>query len=91
LVIRKLFCPAECQYCDLGGGASPKRIMNYLFWMIMGKKNEILDLSFDFALEIIKLVKYLKSNLLKALILMQRVNYLPFIRIGFYPISGYIK
>ena len=26
------------------------------------KKNEILDLSFDFALEIIKLVKYLKAN-----------------------------
>ena len=28
----------------------------------MGKKNEILDLSFDFALEIIKLVKHLKVN-----------------------------
>ena len=28
----------------------------------MEKKNEILDLSFDFALEIIKLVKYLKSK-----------------------------
>ena len=28
----------------------------------MGKKNEILDLSFDFALEIINLVKYLKVN-----------------------------
>ena len=26
------------------------------------KKNEILDLSFDFALEIIKLVKYLKAS-----------------------------
>jgi len=26
--------------------------------MMMGKKNEILDLSFDFALEIIKLVKH---------------------------------
>ena len=30
--------------------------------MMMGKKNEILDLSFDFALEIIKLVKHLKVN-----------------------------
>ena len=30
--------------------------------MMMEKKNEILDLSFDFALEIIKLVKYLKSK-----------------------------
>jgi len=30
--------------------------------MIMGKKNEILDLSFDFALEIINLVKHLKVN-----------------------------
>ena len=29
---------------------------------MMEKKNEILDLSFDFALEIIKLVKYLKSK-----------------------------
>ena len=29
---------------------------------MMGKKNEILDLSFDFALEIIKLVKHLKGN-----------------------------
>lgn len=30
--------------------------------MIMEKKNEILDLSFNFALEIIKSVKHLKVN-----------------------------
>ena len=29
---------------------------------MMGKKNELLDLSYDFSLEIIKLVKHLKVN-----------------------------